>query len=51
LIIPHVAAGKITKIFCGNMKVLLFKDMNIKDRYLEITTLTKIPVPLYKKID
>jgi hypothetical protein len=26
LIIPHVAAGKITKIFCGNMKVLLFKD-------------------------
>jgi hypothetical protein len=29
-------------MFCGNMKVLLFEERNIKNQYLEITTLTKI---------
>jgi hypothetical protein len=30
LITPCVAAGKATKIFCGNMKVLLFEDDEYK---------------------
>jgi hypothetical protein len=30
LIITPVAAGKTTEIFCGNMKVLLFKDDEYK---------------------
>jgi hypothetical protein len=30
LITPRVAAGKTTKIFCENMKVLLFEDEEYK---------------------
>jgi hypothetical protein len=30
LITPRVAAGKATEMFCGNMKVLLFKDEEYK---------------------
>jgi hypothetical protein len=30
LITPHVAAEKVTEIFCGNMKVLLFENEEYK---------------------
>jgi hypothetical protein len=30
LITPHVAAGKATKMFSGNIKVLLFEDEKYK---------------------
>jgi hypothetical protein len=33
---------KATKIFCGNMKVLLFEDEDYKEPTLKITTLAKI---------
>jgi hypothetical protein len=44
-------AGKATKIFFGNMKLLLFEDMNINDQYLEITILVKNCGHLCKKLD
>jgi hypothetical protein len=31
LITPHIAAGKVTEIFCENMKVLLFEDEQYKE--------------------
>jgi hypothetical protein len=42
---------KITKIFCENIKVLLFEDGNIKNQYLEITALTKSEGIYVKKLD
>jgi hypothetical protein len=41
---------KAAKIFCGNMKVLLFEDEEYKEPTLKITTLVKIWGALYKKI-
>jgi hypothetical protein len=42
MITPRVAVRKTTKMFCVNMKMLLFEDEEYKDQYLEITTLAKI---------
>jgi hypothetical protein len=35
LITPHVMVGKTTKMFCGNMKVLLFEDEEYKGPIFE----------------
>jgi hypothetical protein len=35
LITPCVTAGKVTKIFCGNMKALLFEDEEYKEPIFE----------------
>jgi hypothetical protein len=52
LIIPYVAAGKATKIFYKNMKVLLFEDEENKGSIFGNYNISKKIEGLYvKKID
>jgi hypothetical protein len=50
LITPHVAAGKATEIFCGNMKVLLFEDDEYKGPIFGNYNIGKILRASVKKI-